>query len=117
MDNFDALTKLRDAPSGSRHLDGVVARCAGWRMVADTGPGPRRDVWYPPSSSEPGRVPRFTTDVQDAYALANLIAPNHVGACRWTPNGGMAQIGDDGSPVYAATIELAICIAAIEKLP
>ncbi|MGK9055018.1 hypothetical protein KXS03_25955 [Neorhizobium petrolearium] len=86
-------------------------------MVQDfkTGVKTETTLWIVPTGNDPGRIPRYTTDIQSAYDLTQTIAPSNVGGCSWEDGRGKAQI-DDGPVVHAANPHLALCIAALKRL-
>jgi hypothetical protein len=114
----EVIAHLRDAKSGSRSLDVEIAQLLGWRRRVsrseEGGSEPvRRTLWLVPNSSDPGRVPHYTTSLDAAYDLAQDIAPRHVGGCSWEDGSGSARVGAKGPYVQAGSPALAICIAAL----
>jgi hypothetical protein len=116
MNISEALHRLQNAEYGSRELDILIGECIGWTKRVQFVGADRRDVWISPEL-EVSRVPRYTTDLQAAYELASKVVPSHVGACRWSSDGALAQIGEGRQPTRAATREIALCIEAITCLP
>lgn len=115
------INELAAAKAGSRELDVKIGQLMGWRRrveqyADDQGSIRDRELWIVPERGEPGRVPRYTTDLQRAYELAVEIDPEHVAGCAWEPGSGSAKWGD-GESIEAATPALALCIVALMRHP
>lgn len=110
----EVIEKLKTAEVGSRKLDAMIAGSMGWvRVLSPKTVTNIRTLWRAPARYEPIPVPYWTTNVQDAYDLAQELSPGHVGAFTWSDDGAKAQIGETAEQVEAATVELAICAAAL----
>lgn len=119
MNVIDVVEQLENATEGFRELDMEVAKIIGWRRStraitdATTNASKIEAIWINPSSDQPGRVPRYTTNIHSAFELTKQILPSCVGAVKWEGNRGSAWIDSKGEPVVAATPALALCAAAL----
>jgi hypothetical protein len=119
MSVMDVVEQLEKAREGFRELDMEVAKVVGWRRstraVTDAATNATKieSVWINPASEKPGRVPRYTTNIQSAYELVQQLVPSSVGAVKWDKNGGSAWMDLRGEPVIAATPALALCAATL----
>jgi hypothetical protein len=119
MNLTEVIDNLYAAKEGSRQLDAYIAHALGWRQTRDqyvdpsSGETRTRRLWVVPSTEEHGKVPFYTTNLQEALDLAEQVAPGNVGACSWEGGKAKARLGMNGSVVNAATPALALCIAAL----
>ncbi|PND18628.1 hypothetical protein CN934_26855 [Ensifer sp. MMN_5] len=115
----DLIADLEKASEGHRSLDAAIGILLGWRrkveyLKTEEGGEPvRRVFWIVPSGDDPGRVPYFTTSIEDAFLLARTIAPGHTGGVSWDDDGRGTAIVDGGPYCEAATPALALCAAAL----
>ncbi|CCM72309.1 hypothetical protein BN406_06027 (plasmid) [Sinorhizobium meliloti Rm41] len=86
-------------------------------MATDRTTGEKRvrTLWLVPAGDDFGRVPLYTSNLQDAFELAHTIRPNHDGGCSWVGSKGTATV-EDGKYVKAATPAMALCVAALRSL-
>lgn len=117
---IDLISDLENANDGQRSLDAAIGLLLGWKRKVEyvktdgNGEPVRKVFWIVPSGDDPGRVPYFTTSIEDAFLLAKTISPGHVGGVSWDENGrGTALVGG-GSYCEAATPALALCVAALK---
>lgn len=121
MDVIDVIISVREAESGKRKIDGDIARVLGWEKKienrSDRGSGNVIEigVWYRPNGSEARKVPFYTESLQSAYELLRDLVPDRAVACCFEANGGCAQI-EGMEPVFAKTVPLALCLAALEYI-
>lgn len=121
MDLQVVISRLENASSPARSLDALIAEVIGWRrreqMSTDpqTGETRVRTLWLVPAGDDFGRVPLYTSNLQDAFELAHAIRPGYAGGCSWVDGNGTAVIGD-GEYARAATPALALCVAALRCL-
>jgi len=119
MNLSEVIDNLYSAKEGSRQLDAFVAHALGWRQTRDqyvdptSGETKTRRLWVVPTTEEHGKVPSYTTNLQDAFDLAEQVASGQVGACSWEGGKASSRLGLYGSTVNAATPALALCIAAL----
>lgn len=114
------INDLLTAEEGSRRLDSRVGRALGWvaHVEIDRSSSEERayQVWLAPGSNAYERLPPFTTSMNAAHKIAQDLQPSNLGAVSWQKGGGRAVIGPDGQTVFAATAELALCVAALKLL-
>lgn len=121
MDLQRVLSRLENAASPSRGLDALIAEVIGWKRreeaITDPKTGEKRirTLWLVPAGDDFGRVPLYTSNLQDAFDLAHAIKPSQTGGCSWVDGKGTAIIGE-GEYVQAPTPALALCIAALRCL-
>lgn len=106
------LQRLNQATRGDREIDYMIAMIMGWKRVENAAGPEKRTLWLIPSGKEEAKVPTYTSNLHDAYALARTVAPGLAAGCAWEPNKGSARIGDEPY-VEAATPILALCAASI----
>lgn len=116
--NIETVIKdLKRASAPSRSLDRAIAELVGWKRTVlsenDQNPGKTNTVWLAPKDGAPANVPFYTSNLEDAFRLAQMVAPSHVGGCAWEDGMGSAQIGEDGPKVEASSPTIALCIAAL----
>jgi hypothetical protein len=115
---IDALSR---ATGPDRRLDIEIALLVGYRRkIEHVSDGPdlepvRRVLWIPPTKNDPEMIPHFTKSLDNAYDLAQTIAPGSVGGCSWENGSATARI-DDGPYCAAATPALALCIAVLHTV-
>ncbi|KQR75655.1 hypothetical protein ASG03_18380 [Rhizobium sp. Leaf341] len=119
---FDVVIRqLQQAPIGSRTLDGQVAYLLGWERRSfpyvdkKSGEKGERLFWVNPGTADPDKVPRYTTNLQSAYELANQISPTLICAVTWGGTGSNASVEYGNRTVEAAATSapLALCIAIL----
>jgi hypothetical protein len=103
---------LRRASAGSRALDAAIGQLMGWRYAAPPGSTgaailDETTVWFPPNSAQPGRLPHYTTDLQDALNLAIKVSPDSSGGIGWEPDKGSGTISKEVPCVEAPSPQLA----------
>ncbi|KQR75650.1 hypothetical protein [Rhizobium sp. Leaf341] len=119
MSYIDVIRALANAPQGSRELDMMIATLLGWSRTEEEsveGAYAANAFETNMGAASPavvGRVPAYTSNLQDAYELAEVILPGHRGGCGWEEGLASASIGENSNPVKAATPALAICVAAL----
>lgn len=119
----ELIEAMSSAEKGSRDFDAVIARALGWRTrplevkSGETGDITRRTVWVDPKTNEPGNVPFYTTDLQDAYEFSTWLLPDAAAAMVVENGQTRVQIGEDSEPVYHEDSTLALCIATIKLHP
>lgn len=119
MNVIDVVEQLENAAEGFRELDMEVAKVVGWRRSthavtdATTNATKIEAIWINPSSNQPGRVPRYTTNIHSAYELARQLLPSSIGAVKWDGDQGSAWMDSSDEPVTAATPALALCAATL----
>ena len=116
----EVIQQLRDAKAGARSLDVQIALIVGWRKIEPANssrPSTNlKTLWFPPRSLEQAKVPRYTSNLQDAFDLANLILPSHSGGCSWEQGMGSAKVGVHTKIAEASSPMLALCISTLEVL-
>ncbi|PLU09779.1 hypothetical protein CN059_31915 [Sinorhizobium medicae] len=119
MDIADLIRELEQAPGPSRDLDVALAIFLGYRRHVEqaidpkSGEQTRRSFWVHPGGKDPSRVPAFTASLDDAYLLAQTVAPGVSGGASWDGACGTARVGD--SPYcFAANPPMALCIAVLK---
>lgn len=119
MGVIDVVHQLEAATEGFRELDMEVAKVLGWRRSSRAVTDPSTNatkiesIWINPSSDQPGRVPRYTTNIHSAHELAKLLLPLCAGAVKWDGTQGSAWMDLSDGPVIAGTPALALCAAAL----
>ena len=115
------ISLLRKAEAGSRSLDSEIAQALGLEKPAPAKGGATEastpNLSLVRDTSDAGKLPAYTTNIEAAYQLAQQISPNNVGGYSWRDGKANAQIGDNGEACWAATPALALCIAALQNLP
>lgn len=120
MNIQDLIARLEALQVPSGKLDMELGQLIGYRAKRAAEPEGTRVgtgvvYWVQPKSQEYGRLPRFTTSVDDALIFANCVEPDHAGGVSWEPSGYHAKVGN--SPYCkGATPAIAICIAALQSL-
>ncbi|MEY9773068.1 hypothetical protein [Sinorhizobium fredii] len=121
MDIREIIDQLQRLEGPSRRLDGEIAQVVGWKKKVEafkdpkTGETRERLLWLVPSNNDEGIIPRYTLNINDAYDLAQELAPNNIGGCSWEPGKGTAII-NDGTYCQAASPPIALCIAALKAI-
>ena len=121
MDLQRVLKRLENAGSPSRSLDAAIAEVIGWKKREEVTTDPKtgeervRTLWLVPAGDDVGRIPHYTSNLQDAFDLAHAIRPSQTGGCSWVDGRGTAIIGE-GEYAQAPTPALALCIAALRTL-
>lgn len=115
------IAKLRSMKGPDRNVELEIAELLGWRRKIEpfidtkTGERKQRTLWLVPTSNDTANVPFYTSNLFDAYRLAQDLFPGHVGGCSWEPGMGSARIG--AAPIcQAASPMIALCIAALTEL-
>jgi hypothetical protein len=142
----DPLIADRHRPTAGRELDALVAELVvGWTGIKDAF-DPQRQEWdkagfrpAPNSRSAVWRVPNFSTDIANAWAVFETLTRRYDYACIATsdaPGSWDVELADErdfssaadglrpnGEPMKQAifatadTAALAICIAALQTMP
>lgn len=113
------ITELKDAAAPSRQLDRSIAELIGWKRALlpafdeSTGEQKSNPVWLAPKDGAPANVPFYTSNLEDAFRLSQMVAPLSVGGCAWEQGSASAQIGEGNPKIQAATPAIALCIAAL----
>lgn len=90
-----------------------IAKLVGYKST----PGPANDdseatvIWLAPRTKTPTRIPRFTTSLDDAKALAELLVPQHIAGVTYGHED-YCSAGVNDSRANAATPAIALCMAA-----
>lgn len=120
MELQEVVSQLKRLDAPSRRVDGEIAQLLGWTKKTasfshqQSGEEKQSIVWFPPGTSTEGSIPKFTSSIQDAVNLGQMICPHDVGGFSWEPGFATARFGD--RPIYkAATPAIAICIAALSS--
>lgn len=115
------IAKLRIMKGPDRSVEMEIAELLGWRRKVEpfidpkTGETKQRTLWLVPTSNDAANVPFYTSNLFDAYRLAQELVPGHVGGCSWEPGMGSAKIG--AAPAcQGASPMIALCIAALTEL-
>lgn len=117
----DVITDLEEAKEPSRKLDVALAMLIGYKRKVEnvrdpnSGEQTKRVLWLHPGGQDPGRVPRYTAVIDDAYSFAQIIAPGLAGGVSWDESGGYARVGD-GPYCSGASPAIALCVAALKML-
>lgn len=120
MDVEAIVSELKKAKGPKRQVDGMIGLLLGWTKrptaVKDeaTGDLKQRSLWIVPTGDEPGTVPYYTSNLDDARSLALQLLPNHTAACTWDVDGGSAVVGE-GNAEVAANTAIALCIATLKE--
>lgn len=110
---------LRSASDGTRELDIMIAELIGWERrtlkITDTATGSVRErpQWMRPGTDAPTKVPLYTSDIDDACALAASVADGDRIAFSWEQGEAHATVGQSGRFSKAPTPQLALCIASV----
>lgn len=118
VDLKDLVEALQEADGPSRELDREIAVAAGYvesikPVTVEGQPTEIRKVWTHPVARTDSRLPGFTLNMTLAKDLVAILDPDAVVAFRWYPGGAMAVI--EGRQIfYARTMQLALCVAAID---
>lgn len=114
----DLIARLEKAEKVQRIFDGEIGTILGWRRKVEfaksdqQGEPVKRVFWIVPSGDDPGTVPFFTTSLDAAIELMNVIAPSDVWAVCLNKGKSSAVIGD-GPYCHGLTPAMALCIAAL----
>ncbi|SFB59638.1 hypothetical protein SAMN03159496_05569 [Rhizobium sp. NFR07] len=114
----ETIFLLQSATKSERELDYAIAEAIGWKKQVHEVHNPRTGgavpdtKWLMPGSEQPGKVPYFSSNLQNAHELAQQLAPGHIGACGWQMGKGRARI-NLAPVVEAANPSIALCIAAL----
>ncbi len=115
------IQRLIAQQQADRWLDVGIAEALGWERKADvvrdaaTGDERKNLYWLRPSDREPALPPHYTSNLQHAYELLQIVSPSLEGGFSWESGKGGAKL-DEGDYVEAATPQLAICLTALLKL-
>lgn len=116
-----ALERLKTAQAPDRNLDIIIAQVVGWKRREEDFTDPstkerkKRVLWIIPDGDDAGRIPYYTSRIDDAWNFALSVNPEHVGGCSWEPSLASAKIGD-GPYFQAAHPAIAICMAVLDIL-
>lgn len=116
----DLILELENAAGPDRRLDTAIALLVGYRRKVEHiteahGKEPVRQVlWVVPGGGDTAKVPYYTSSLDTAYELTQLVAPLNEGGCSWVGGTGHAKI-NDGPHCHAATPALALCVAALKE--
>ena len=100
MDLQRVVKRLENADSPSRSLDAAIAEVIGWKKRVEETTDPKtgekrvRTLWLVPAGDDVGRVPHYTSNLQDAFDLAHAIRPSQTGGCSWVDGRGTAILGE-----------------------
>lgn len=111
------IAKLEAAEGGSRALDGDVAWIFHPKLWGRRNPANGQHQWMTEIDGKPRVLPRYTTSIDAALALAErvLLPGSGIGLCQCSPTDWEAWVG--GRPAYAPryrTGPLALCIAILK---
>jgi hypothetical protein len=112
----DLILQLLHAKEPSEELDISIGIVMGYKQYVssekeNSKEQERKVVWLAPSGDK-SRLPAFTAKIDDAYLLAQRLAPSCIGGVSWDLQGGTAKIGD--SRYFTAnTPAIALCIAVL----
>lgn len=101
---------LKRASKPNRRIDIEIAEALKFKEVAEEGAGGKRTVWENPFTGERGKLPWFTSSIDEARALLTSVWPTHVAAVK-VEDGVASAIIDGGPSVEASTPALALCLA------
>lgn len=115
--NIDkVISALNEAKAPFRGLDNSIAEIIGWKKIygstTTNGETKKTVSWIDPTGARVRKPPYFTSNIDDAASLAQTVAPDIPVACSWHPEGGSAVIEGE-QRVDAASMELALCVAAL----
>jgi hypothetical protein len=121
LDIEAVINDLRRAEAPSRQLDRAIAELVGWKRVVQpaanqAGTGKGNTVWLAPTDGAPATVPFYTSNLEDAYRLAQMVAPSVEGGCSWDGAGGYAQIDLSSPKIQAPSPSIALTIAALLRM-
>lgn len=114
------IDRLSQLTGPDRETDEYLALIDGWRLAGETDQ-PREQLprgqreWIEPTTQKRGRVPFYTSNIQEAFEFLKRAAPDNAVACAWWPDKGAAKLGEDIS-VMAQTPAIALCIAALKGM-
>lgn len=118
----DPLTELiydiSRSTAPSRILDGRIAIAIGYNKQSNApdpaNPGQTRVIWLSPTG-DIVRLPFYTSNLVDAWHLAQTVAPSNVGGCSWEDGKGSARLDDD--PYFQSiSPEMALCLSSLARL-
>lgn len=109
MATQDLINRLRTTRNADRTLDLALARFIGYRREAVNG----EVKWFDPAGQSTKYIPFFTSLIEDARTLAEVLIPGHAGACTFHPP--FAAVINDGARCEGATTAIALCIAALTE--
>ncbi|TCU14706.1 hypothetical protein EV132_10874 [Rhizobium sullae] len=115
----EIIKKLRTADGPDRDLDVHIAIEMGYLVREEEidgadGARQRRRLWVVLTGESAARVPYYTSSLEHAYQLAQLIAPSDAAAVAWVGHRGQAQL--DGDESYeAANPAIALCLACLKR--
>jgi len=119
MEIRELIEELEEANEPSRQLDVALAVLVGYKRKVEnvrdpkSGEQSKRVLWLLPGGQDPGRVPRYTALIDEAYSFARTVAPSLAGGVSWDEDRGYARIGD-GPNCSAVSPAIALCIAALK---
>ncbi|PDT52749.1 MULTISPECIES: hypothetical protein [Sinorhizobium] len=115
---IDVIRALDKSTEGERHLDGAIAQQIGWKRKIQhvtneaNGETTRRVLWIVPTGYEDGKVPHFTTSLDDAMLVVDILAPYEEKGVAYADGGWTACVGN-GPYCHASSAALALCLAAL----
>ncbi len=115
----EIIKKLRVLEEPDRNLDMQIALEMGYQqreedIQSPNGEMQKRRLWLIPTGESADRVPYYTSSLEHAFRLAQLIAPEEVGVVASVNGKGKAQLeGDD--PYDGANPAIALCLAALKR--
>jgi hypothetical protein len=114
------MERLLAAKEPSRELDEAIAEVLGWKRLTDGADTLSTQhlgtsvVWLGPSGDDTDHIPCYTSSLATAMELAFHIAPSSRGGFSWENGRASARI-DDGAYFQAASPEIALCLAALDR--
>lgn len=108
------IDQLKRATAPNRALDTHMARLLGYKKIVPPGSKSKALVWLGPDDTPKG-PPFFTSSIDDAKELAEMVAPGCAAAVTFGGESVSSTI-NDGQRVHAATPPLALCLAAMVEL-
>ncbi len=101
---IELIKSLQGAQVGSEGLDARIADVVGFTRQTQNEDQP---------DSEANSPPPYTTNFQVAFELADMFASGDVIACAWEPQAASVRVGQLKYIAKAASLPLALCIAAL----
>jgi hypothetical protein len=119
MEIADVIREVQSLTRESGDADIKIGLLVGWQRqfeyADESGTTTRNVIWILDGERSP-RLPRFTSSLDAALQLLELVAPKFKGGVSWSTddNGlqGTAKV-NDGFYSHGATPALAVCLAAL----